>query len=224
MKKIKQIVEQIEQIKSDKALDIFFRSIRSIGAYKWSGLILFIPETASSTTMKSVGNIPSKVLMKLQQQRKELFAANDGESIQFIAKDTQPSWQLESDLQGVLLIKFNTESSEFGYLVLGVLQQSQRALSDMIEGIGWFWLIIIPYIYQAYRRNTVDAKPKLTKREIECMRWVSEGKTSWEISQILNISERTANFHIANYIEKTGSINRQQAITKCLLQGHLMSA
>ncbi len=59
---------------------------------------------------------------------------------------------------------------------------------------------------------------KITQREKQCLQWASEGKTSWEIAQILNISERTVNFHLANCITKTGSKNRQQAIVKCVLQ------
>lgn len=57
----------------------------------------------------------------------------------------------------------------------------------------------------------------LTKREGECLRWSELGKTSWEMSLILGISERTINFHIINAIKKTKSINRQQAITKCFV-------
>ncbi|GAA4898227.1 helix-turn-helix domain-containing protein [Ferrimonas pelagia] len=90
------------------------------------------------------------------------------------------------------------------------------------EKLGWFWGIILPYLLQAYRR-ALPAKPMplISPREKECLRWASEGKTSWEISQILQISERTVNFHLSNCMEKTGSVNRQQAIAKCLIRGQL---
>ena len=42
----------------------------------------------------------------------------------------------------------------------------------------------------------------LTERECDVLRWVSEGKTSWEISQIFSISENTINFHITNIKQK----------------------
>jgi hypothetical protein len=38
----------------------------------------------------------------------------------------------------------------------------------------------------------------LTQRERECLTWVAAGKSSWEISRIMAISERTVNFHIGN--------------------------
>lgn len=64
-------------------------------------------------------------------------------------------------------------------------------------------------------------KPKLSKRELECLRWVGDGKSSWEIAQILNLSARTVNFHINNATTKLDATSRQHAATKAVLQ-HLM--
>lgn len=36
---------------------------------------------------------------------------------------------------------------------------------------------------------------KLTKREMECLSWISKGKTAGEIANILKISESIAVFH-----------------------------
>jgi len=38
--------------------------------------------------------------------------------------------------------------------------------------------------------------PKLSKQETECLQWVAEGKTSWEVGQIMNIAEPTVVFHL----------------------------
>jgi len=65
-------------------------------------------------------------------------------------------------------------------------------------------------------------RPCLTKREVECLRWVMEGKSSWEISSILNCSEATVNFHITNVREKFHVRTRQQAVVKAIHQGILM--
>ena len=62
----------------------------------------------------------------------------------------------------------------------------------------------------------------LTAREQECLQWAAQGKTSWEIGRILNITERTVNFHIANSCEKLQVRTRQAAITMAL-QGNLIS-
>lgn len=43
-----------------------------------------------------------------------------------------------------------------------------------------------------------DGAELLTPRERECLRWVIEGKSAWEISRILGISRRTVSFHLDN--------------------------
>lgn len=61
----------------------------------------------------------------------------------------------------------------------------------------------------------------LSGREKECLFWVSEGKTSWEIAQILGITERTVNFHLNNAIRKSGCKNRYQTVAKNIITGEL---
>jgi len=58
-----------------------------------------------------------------------------------------------------------------------------------------------------------DLKEKLpiTKRESEVLYWVSYGKTSWEISQILEMSPRTVNKHLEQIFKKLGVDNRTSA-------------
>lgn len=58
----------------------------------------------------------------------------------------------------------------------------------------------------------------LTAREHDCLYWAAQGKTSWEIGCILGISERTANFHIANLCDKLDVRTRQAAITAAMRQ------
>jgi DNA-binding CsgD family transcriptional regulator len=53
----------------------------------------------------------------------------------------------------------------------------------------------------------------LSQREIACLKWSAEGKTSWETAQILGISERTVNFHNRNAMEKIGAVNKRHAAT-----------
>jgi DNA-binding CsgD family transcriptional regulator len=56
----------------------------------------------------------------------------------------------------------------------------------------------------------------LTSRERECIQWAADGKTAWEIGQILSIAERTVVFHINNVIQKLGASNKTQAIVRAV--------
>ena len=46
--------------------------------------------------------------------------------------------------------------------------------------------------------------------------WLKRGKSSWDISVILSISERTVNYHVDNIIRKLGVTNRLQAVFEAL--------
>ena len=79
--------------------------------------------------------------------------------------------------------------------------------------------ILSPHLHLAYLRTVgtelVTCPPAqaetsclptrpLTPREEEIMRWVSEGKTNWEISIILGVSNNTVRTHLRNISEKLG--------------------
>ena len=58
-----------------------------------------------------------------------------------------------------------------------------------------------------------DATPvKLTSRERDSLALVADGKTDWEISVILGVSEATARFHVDNGRRKLGAVTRAQAV------------
>lgn len=40
-----------------------------------------------------------------------------------------------------------------------------------------------------------DSVPRLSRREVECLRWHAAGKTSWEIGHILNVTESCIHEH-----------------------------
>ena len=52
----------------------------------------------------------------------------------------------------------------------------------------------------------------LSRREAECLHWVREGKTDWEIAAILQIHAATVNKHVQSAKSKLGAVTRQQAV------------
>ena len=63
--------------------------------------------------------------------------------------------------------------------------------------------------------------PKLTRRERDVLSWTSQGKTAWEVSVILGMSEKTVNFHLGNAMRKLGVSSKHQAVLKCVAAGLL---
>jgi DNA-binding CsgD family transcriptional regulator len=54
----------------------------------------------------------------------------------------------------------------------------------------------------------------LNAREREVLTWVADGKTAWEIGEILRISQRTVEWHILRATQKLGVRNRMQAVVR----------
>lgn len=83
---------------------------------------------------------------------------------------------------------------------------------------------LVPHLHLAMMRvaNLAPLSPSamlLSNREYDIFHWMSRGKTNWEIATILDISERTVKFHVANIIRKLNANNRTHAIVLGLQQG-----
>jgi DNA-binding CsgD family transcriptional regulator len=63
---------------------------------------------------------------------------------------------------------------------------------------------------------TPHGQASLTARETEALRWTMDGKTAAEVGEALNISERTAVFHLQNAVKKLGCTSKHQAVLKAI--------
>jgi DNA-binding CsgD family transcriptional regulator len=59
----------------------------------------------------------------------------------------------------------------------------------------------------------------LTPRECEVLAWVAQGKSAWEIGEILHIAKRTVHEHIQTAVRKLGACNRVHAVVIALRDG-----
>ncbi len=66
-----------------------------------------------------------------------------------------------------------------------------------------------------------EANVELSSREVEVLQWTGDGKTSAEISELLNISARTVNFHISNAMTKLNAANKAAAVVRAAMLGML---
>lgn len=73
-------------------------------------------------------------------------------------------------------------------------------------------------------RETVSATPAgadavLSEKELECLSWVSLGKTAWETAQIMGRSQRTVEFHLVNATRKLSASNKIHAAVIAVRRG-----
>ncbi|CAN7621932.1 LuxR C-terminal-related transcriptional regulator [Phenylobacterium sp. LjRoot219] len=71
------------------------------------------------------------------------------------------------------------------------------------------------------RRTSGRGAPALSRRQLECLKWVRAGKTSAEIGKILNLSARTVDAYLAAACERLGVRTRAQAMSRAQAEGVL---
>lgn len=59
----------------------------------------------------------------------------------------------------------------------------------------------------------------LTPRERESLQWVAEGKTDWEIGELMGISRHGVDFHLRSARVKLGCVSRTQAVAEGFRRG-----
>lgn len=83
---------------------------------------------------------------------------------------------------------------------------------------------IAGYVNAMRRQQWMPSDCKLSKREVECLRWAAIGKTDKEISIILSRSHATVRYHVHRAGEKLNAINRSQTVFKAGQLGYLGAA
>ncbi|EJL22182.1 helix-turn-helix transcriptional regulator [Novosphingobium sp. AP12] len=80
---------------------------------------------------------------------------------------------------------------------------------------------IATYVQVMGRTQALPPESRLSKREVECLRWAAIGKTDLEISMIMSRSRATVRFHIHNAATKLNAVNRSQTVFKAAQLGYI---
>ncbi|MEN3952323.1 LuxR C-terminal-related transcriptional regulator [Iodidimonas sp. SYSU 1G8] len=64
--------------------------------------------------------------------------------------------------------------------------------------------------------NAGEDTPVLSDRETEILNWLSHGKSTEDIAEIMQIAERTVNYHVANLKTKLGVETRAHAVAQAM--------
>lgn len=81
--------------------------------------------------------------------------------------------------------------------------------------------VLANYFHQHILRiygHDAESQMIVSARELDCLKWVAAGKTAWEASVILGISERTVRFHLNAAREKLNCLTTTQAVAKAVSQ------
>jgi len=84
------------------------------------------------------------------------------------------------------------------------------------------WLVYAAHVSMQASCDEGPGAPlqvELSPREVDVLRWTAEGKTSSEIADIMDISERTVNFHVNTAVAKLGACNKTSAAVRAAMLG-----
>lgn len=76
------------------------------------------------------------------------------------------------------------------------------------------------FAYSRFSRMSAPRKA-LSPREREVLSWIAAGKSAWDVSIILHISNETVKKHISSAMRKLNVVSRPQAIAESIRLGEI---
>ncbi len=126
----------------------------------------------------------------------------------------------EADAQGIrrgLTVPINGPGHELGLFTVAS-EESARMVNQALYRNGHALHVIATYAHTIIVAKTIQQLPSqeidLTVREREVLFWTAQGKSSWEISKIIDRSNATVNFHIKHAVRKLNASNKCHAAVK----------
>lgn len=116
-------------------------------------------------------------------------------------------------------------SGRSGLFSLACEDNSEKTRSQIKTNLP-FAFSLANYLHEAVQRTievceVTEEFAALTPREKECLLWAAEGKSSWETSEILGVSDGTVVFHLRNVMAKLGVRTKHHAVARALSMGIL---
>jgi DNA-binding CsgD family transcriptional regulator len=115
---------------------------------------------------------------------------------------------------------------QIGAVSFNPLDSAKTDLADDFERLSdafglYAHTFIATYVQVMGSTQALPSDSRLSKREVECLRWAAVGKTDLEISMIMSRSRATIRFHIHNAATKLNAVNRSQTLFKAAQLGYI---
>ncbi len=116
-----------------------------------------------------------------------------------------------------LTVPINGPGNELGLFTVAT-GESAEMVDEALYHKGHILHVVATYAHAVIVAKTIQHLPPqeidLTVREKEVLFWTAQGKSSWEISKIIDRSNATVNFHIKHAVRKLNASNKCHAAVK----------
>lgn len=179
------------------------------------------PEEYVKTLLQPDGLTSSPIIKRwMKEQQPILFEPNCKETIEMVPAEWLANFHkfglVNLAAHGLSCIDKHTASYFSFSCIPGSLNQYHAYLLK----------ILVPHLHLALTRvvsnprftkkHVSTQQIKLSKREIEILPWISNGKSNWEIAQLFALSESTVKNHVHHILNKLQATTRAQAVTKAI--------
>lgn len=118
----------------------------------------------------------------------------------------------------------HSRNGDFALLSLSLSRSDDEARQHARAMLTWGALLATmthETMGRIVKDHSAARAPTLTKREAEVLRWIAEGKSNWEIAQLVEISEHGVSHHVRNILLKFDVCSRHQAVAQAHVFGLL---
>ncbi|GBL46867.1 hypothetical protein SFMTTN_2693 [Sulfuriferula multivorans] len=165
------------------------------------------------------GDVSSPIMAKWCRERKPQLFESDRVKLK-----TVPAWIAlfnQHHLQNVaahgLRDQNSNAASYFSFSrIPGKLTPHHAHLLDLLVPPMHGALIRVLANNPPVAQKITPIRQLISAREQEVLQWLREGKTNWEIAQILQLSETTVKNHVHHILVKLRVNNRAQAVAKAI--------
>lgn len=130
-------------------------------------------------------------------------------------------------VEGAIIIPCHLPGGVIGSVVWASPDAALPVAAIFREHAGELLTLALTFL-ASYRdcsaRARMEAPPRLTPREIQCLKWAALGKTDAEVAIIMDISLPTVRFHITNAARKLAVSGRSQALYRAAMLGYIGAA
>ena len=231
-----EIVDQINSSETKEQFRECFRSIAEATGFDFFLFALALPNTVNDVDVIIYDNYPDKWRAAYDQngysKKDPIVRYSISELLPIKWSDVTVENGFSAEEVGFMKLagnfglgegfSFPTHAPNGGFGMISLAMEPGAAMEDdQYQETLELLQKLIPTILNVARRiqkEKVSGFKDLTAREKEALVWTAEGKSSWEIAQILGISERTVNFHISQASMKLNANNRVQAVSTASTQ------
>jgi DNA-binding CsgD family transcriptional regulator len=128
--------------------------------------------------------------------------------------------------RSAIVVPVHLPFGQIGAVSFNPLDRNQLDLSEQFLALGdafgvYARVFIGTYVHVMGAAQALPPQTRLSKREVECLRWAAIGKTDNEIGMIMLRSRATVRFHIHNASVKLNAVNRSQTVFKAAQLGYI---